>query len=82
VGLISLNGPGRQEVEGWPTVPGVPSSADVEALLEAVQARGEDKSVPEPERRKLEAVLAALRELGTDVTAEIIVAWGKTIGLP
>ncbi len=78
---IRLEDRGRQEVQGWPTTAGV-SSGDVEALLAVIQARSEDPALPEPERSKAGAVLAALRDLGTQVTSEVVAAWLRSQGIP
>jgi hypothetical protein len=81
MGLIRLGEPGRQEVEGWPVVPGAVSEADVAALLEVLQERSEDSDVPEPERRKATVALAALRDLGVQVTGEIVTVWLRHLGV-
>ena len=58
------------------------SSGDVEALLAVIQARSEDPALPEPERSKAGAVLAALRDLGPQVTSKIVAAWLRSQGIP
>jgi hypothetical protein len=81
MGLIRLSEPGRQEVEGWPVTPGAVSGADVETLLSVLEARSQDTDVPEPERRKAKAALGALRELGVQVTGEIVTTWLRHLGV-
>lgn len=81
MGLIRLCEPGRQEIEGWPVTPGAVSGADIETLLSVLEARSEDADVPEPERRKATAALGALRELGVQVTGEIVTAWLRRLGV-
>jgi hypothetical protein len=80
-GLMRLELPGRQEVEGWPASPGAPSSADIEELLRVLEARADDPSLPEPDRARSRAALVALRDLGVQVTAEVVAAWFKHLGL-
>jgi hypothetical protein len=79
--LIRLDGAGRKEVEGWPAVPGSVSSSDVEELVSVLQTRGEDGDLPETERSKARAAAGAVRDLGVSVTAEVIAAWLKGIGV-
>ena len=81
MGLIRLCEPGRQEIEGWPVTPGAVSGADVEALLSVLQARSEDADVAEPERRKATVALGALRDLGVQVTGEIVTTWLRHLGV-
>ena len=79
--LIRLAHAGRQEVEGWPVAPGSLSASDVEALLATLDAHSDDAAVPEHERGRARAAAAALRDLGVSVTAEIIGAWLKSMGV-
>lgn len=79
--LIGLEHLGRQEVEGWPVAAGQPTGGDVEALVDALLARSEDATVPEPERGKARAAASALRDLGVSVTGEVIAAWLKHLGV-
>ena len=81
MGLIRLAEPGRQEVEGWPVTPGAVSEADIATLLQVLQDRSEDSGVPEPERRKAMVALAALRDLGVQVTGEVVTAWLRHLGV-
>lgn len=81
VDLIRLEHRGRQEVEGWPILAGQPTANDVEALLENLLARSEDPALPEPERGKARAAASALKDLGINVTGQIIGAWLKHIGV-
>ncbi len=78
---IRLAEAGRQEVEGWPKTAGI-SATDVEALLGILQARSEDPALPLPERGKASAALTALRELGTQVTSEVVATWLRSQGIP
>jgi hypothetical protein len=78
---IRLDEAGRQEVEGWPKIAGI-SATDVEALLSVLQARSDDPALSDPERNKARAVLAALQDLGTQVTGEIFAAWLRAHGIP
>ena len=55
---------------------------DVEALLGILQARSEDPALPLPERGKASAALTALRELGTQVTSEVVATWLRSQGFP
>lgn len=79
--LIHLDLAGRQEVEGWPAVPGSVSASDVEAFVSALQARGDDADVPEAERGRARAAASALRDLSVDVTAQVFAAWLKQMGV-
>ena len=79
--LIRLQHAGRQEVEGWPIAPGVPSSADIAALLDVLEARSEDVELSQADRGKARAAAGAVRDLGVSVTAEVIGAWLKHLGV-
>lgn len=81
VEMIRLDHRGRQEVEGWPVIPGQPSASDVQALVDALIARSEDPAIPEPERGKARAAAGAVKDLGVSVMAEVIVAWLKSVGV-
>jgi hypothetical protein len=61
---IKLAGAGRQEVEGWPSEPGKPTGADVEALLTALDERADDAATSARERNKARVAAGALRDLG------------------
>jgi DNA-binding PadR family transcriptional regulator len=78
--LIQLEQRGRQEVEGWPVLPGQPTTGDVQALLDTFLARSEDPEVPEQERGKARAAAGALKDLGVNVTGQVVVAWLRQIG--
>ena len=78
IAFIRLAPDGRKEVEGWPASPGALSANDVQALLDA---RSEDPDVPEPERGKARAAASALKDLGINVTAEVIAAWLRRLGV-
>ena len=79
VEMIRLDHLGRQEVEGWPAVPGQPSENDVKALIDTLEARSEDPEVPEPERSKARAAASAIKELGVNVTGQVLAAWLKHV---
>ncbi len=79
--LIRLDARGRQEVEGWPTIPGTLPAADVEALIATLDARADDESTDEDERSKLRALASTLRDLGVSVSGPLLVAWFKSIGV-
>ncbi len=81
VDLIRLGHAGRQEVEGWPAVPGSLTATDVEQLVSVFEARGDDVDVPETERGRARAAAAALKDLGVSVTAELISTWLKHQGV-
>lgn len=80
MGIIRLSAAGRQEVEGWPTVPGMATATDVEALLATLDGLGNDPAAPEADRSKAREAAGALRDLGVGVVGGVIVAWLKSIG--
>jgi DNA-binding PadR family transcriptional regulator len=77
--LIRLDERGRQEIEGWPAVPGTLTAPDVEALIAVFDQRG-DTSPDPTESGKAKAVARGLRDLGVGVTGPMLVAWLKSIG--
>ena len=80
MGKIRLDTRGRQAVEGWPTVPGALTAADVEALIAVLNAQA-DESTDEVERGRLRELAGTLRDLGISVSGPLLVAWFKSIGV-
>jgi hypothetical protein len=77
--LIRLGLRGRQEVEGWPTGVG-PSPADIQALIAVLLEQADDPDVPEPQRGKLRAAGEALRDVGVEVTGNVVTTWLRSLG--
>ncbi len=75
VELIRLEHRGRQEVEGWPTVPGELSEPDITALIAALESRAEDPQLPDAEKGKARAAATAVKDLGVNVGAQVLSAW-------
>jgi hypothetical protein len=78
--LIRLGEAGRQEVEGWPRS-GEMAGADVEALLQAFEERANDQDSPEAERDKASRAATALRDVGVEVTGNVIASWLRALGI-
>lgn len=75
-GLIRLEQPGRQEVEGWPRA-GAITDADYEALVTMLTERADDPDVPEEERSKLRKAVEGVAGLGTKIGVDLLTAWAE-----
>ena len=78
--LIRLGEAGRQEVEGWPRS-GRVSPADVEALLRAFEEKANDQDAPKSDRDKAKSAARALRDVGVEVTGNVIASWLRALGV-